>query len=150
MEDATRLVSGGLKYLMDVLAIELRNLEALALAQQKMIEGLSVLLRHQTEIAGDTLRRAFDAKALAGNPPSGVGATVLAQIAALKTSIVESQANSSTLSEIAARSSGEVANILQARMLAALDELRAALEPVVTAPSQVAPPVLTVQPTPLT
>src|SRR5262245_39131360 len=107
MEDASRLVSGGLKYLTDVFAIELRNLEALGLAQQKIIEGLGALLQHQTEIAGETLRRALDAKALAPASPSGVGGALLSQIAVLKTSIVEGQANSNTLSEIAARSSGE-------------------------------------------
>jgi hypothetical protein len=130
---------------MDVLAIELRNLEAVGLAQQKMIEGLGALFQHQVEMAGDTLRRALDAKTLPGGLPSDVGAALLAQIAVLKTSIVEGQANSNTLSEIAARSGGEVANILQARALAALDEFTAALEPVVSPPSKVPSPALAVQ-----
>jgi hypothetical protein len=149
MEGASRLAAGGLKYLMDVLAIELRNLEALGLAQQKMIEGMGALLQHQTEMAGETLRRALDAKAMATTPPSGIGAALVAQITALKTSILESQANSNILSELAARSSGEVANILHTRMLASLDEFKAALEPVVSEPPKPAPPALTVQPAPV-
>ena len=145
MEDGSRLVSGGLKCLTDVLAIQLRNLEALSLAQQKAIEGLGVLLHHQAEMAGDSLRRALDAQALAAPPPADVGAAFLSQITAFRTSIVEGQANSNILSEIAARSGAEVANILQARTLAALDEIRAALEPVVSAPARIAPPAPVVQ-----
>jgi len=150
MECASRLAAGGLKYLMDVLAIELRNLEALGLAQQKMIEAAGALLQHQTEMAGETLRRALDAKALAAAPPPTPGAALLSQISAFKTSILEGQANSSILSELAARSGGEIANILHARLLAALDELKVALEPVVGEPARLAsaPPALTVQPAP--
>jgi hypothetical protein len=151
MEGASRLAAGGLKYLMDVLAIELRNLEALGLAQQKMIEGAGALLQHQTEMAGEALRRVLDAKALVATPPPGRGTALLSQITALKTSILEGQANSSILSELAARSSGEIANIVLARMLAALDELKAALEPVVGEPPRPAPtpPALTIQPVPV-
>jgi hypothetical protein len=154
MEDGSRLLSGGLKYQMDVLAIELRNLEALGLAQQKLIEGIGALLQHQTEMAGDALRRALDAKALASAPPpSSLGAALVSQITAFKTSIVEGQARSTMLSELAMRSGGEVASILQARMLAALDELKAALEPtpdtVGGTLAKVAPPVLTAQPAPV-
>jgi hypothetical protein len=148
MEGASRLAAGSLRYLMDIFNIELRNLEALGLAQQKMIEGAGALMKHQTEMTGETLRRALDAKAMATTLPSGIGAALASQITAVKTTILESQANSNILSELAARSSGEVANILQTRMLAALDELKAALEPVVgeaTKPAT-APLALAVQP----
>jgi hypothetical protein len=58
-------------------------------------------------------------------------AALIGQIESLKTAILEGQANSNILSELAARSSGEVATVLQSRMIAALDEIRAALEQVV-------------------
>jgi hypothetical protein len=50
------------------------------------------------------------------------------QIETIKTTILENQANANILSEMAARSSAEVANILQSRMMAALDEFKAALD----------------------
>ena len=53
------------------------------------------------------------------------------QIDSLKTTILESQANSNILTELATRSSGEAAGILQTRLLASLDEWKAALGQVV-------------------
>lgn len=60
--------------------------------------------------------------------PSDIRAVVGHQIEAFKTTILENQTNSNILSEMAARSSAEVANILQSRMMAALDEFKAALD----------------------
>ena len=107
-----------LKYWSDIVAIELRNLEALGLAQQKMLEGWGVLAQRQAEIAQGTLQRSFEMK--------GPG-DLAAQIDSLKTTILESQANSNILTELATRSSGEAAGILQSRFVAALDEYKAAL-----------------------
>jgi hypothetical protein len=59
---------------------------------------------------------------------SDIRATLAGQIDLLKTAIREGQANSNVLAELAARSSGDVANTLQSRLLAALDEFKAALE----------------------
>jgi hypothetical protein len=125
MEDASRLLGAGFTYFCDLLAIELRNLEALGLAQQKMLEGMGVLAQRQAEIVDGTLRRSIDARA-----PGTASAIGLAidQIGSLKTTLQEGQANSNILSELAARNGGEVAGILQSRMLAALDELKVALE----------------------
>jgi hypothetical protein len=140
MEDASRLFGTGFSYFYDLLAIELRNLEALGLAQQKMIEGIGVLAQRQAEIVDGTFRRSLDTRASANGPASAIGMAI-SQIGSLKTTIVESQANSNILSELAARSGGEVANILQSRMLAALDELKAAMEKAV--PEKQAAPVVT-------
>ena len=76
---------------------------------------------------------------------SGVQAMVVDQITSLKTTMLESQANSNILSELAARSSGEVADILQSRMIAALDEFKAALEQAISAMPAPVTPSLTVQ-----
>ncbi|MBV8408822.1 MAG: hypothetical protein JOY64_14405 [Alphaproteobacteria bacterium] len=152
MEDASRVV-GGLKYLTDVLAIELRNLEALGLAQQKMIEGAGALLQHQAGMAGDLLGKVLDAKALAtaATSPQGPGGALVSQITAMKTSMLEGQANANVLSEVAARSGGEVANILHRRMMDALDELKAAVEQAfgLAPPPSPAMPTLTAQPAPV-
>ena len=89
-----------LKYWSDIVAIELRNLEALGLAQQKMMEGWGLLAQRQAEIAQGTLQRSLAMK--------GPG-NLAAQIDSLKTTILESQANSNILTELATRSSGEAA-----------------------------------------
>ena len=73
---------------------------------------------------------------------------VIGQITSLKTTMLESQANSNVLSELAARSSGEVADILQSRMIAALDEFKAALEQAIPQTPAPAAASLTVQPGP--
>ena len=139
MEDASRLFGTGFSYFYDLLAIELRNMEAIGLAQQKMLEGIGVLAQRQAEIVDGTFRRSLDTKASANGPASALGMAI-SQIGSLKTTILEGQANSNILSELAARSGGEVANILQSRMLAALDELKTALEK--AAPEKPAAPVV--------
>ena len=143
MDDPSQLVGSGLRYFCELFAIELRNIEAIGLAQQKMLEGMGALAQHQAEMAEGTLRRSFGVPAAL---PGGIHAATIAQITSLKSAIVESQANSNILSELAARSGGEVANILQSRMLAALDELKAALEHVVPEKVTSTPAVLIAQP----
>jgi hypothetical protein len=128
MDGPSQFFGNGLKYFSDLLAIELRNMEAIGLAQQKMLEGIGVVARHQAEMAEGALRRAFGAQPSAPTSAPSLQAAVVGQITSLKTTMQESQANSNILSELAARSSGEVANILQSRMFAALDEFKAALE----------------------
>ncbi len=146
METTSQIFGNGLRYFGDLLAIEMRNMEAIGLAQQKMLEGMGILARRQAEIAEGTLRRSFGAQPSVPSSASGVQAAVIGQITSLKTAMVESQANSNILSELAARSSGEVANILQSRMMAALDEFKAALEQAIPEKPASAPPALTVQP----
>jgi phasin family protein len=119
---------GGLNYFSELLAIQIRNLEAIRLAQQKMAEGMGVLAKHQAEMLEGTLRRSFGAQPSALASGCDIRAAIAGQIETLKTAIKESQSNSNVLSELAARSSGDVANTLQSRMMAALDEFKAALE----------------------
>lgn len=122
MERTSEFFGSSLKYWYDVAAIEMRNIEAFGLAQQKMLEGWGLLAQRQAEIAQGTLSRSFGQ-----HPP----ASVSEQIDSLKTTILESQANSNILTELATRSGGEAAGILQTRLLASLDEWKAALGQVV-------------------
>jgi hypothetical protein len=131
MQGAAQIFSSSLKYWSDVVAIELRNIEAMGLAQQKMLEGWGVLAQRQAEMAQGTLNRSLDPQGARMGSASTLPAAMIGQIEALKTAILEGQANSNILSELAARSGGEVANVLQSRMIAALDEFRVALEQVV-------------------
>jgi hypothetical protein len=146
MENTSQIFGSSLKYFGDLLAIELRNMEAIGLAQQKMLEGMGILAQRQAEIAEGTLRRSFGAEAAMPTSASGIHAAVIGQITSLKTAMLESQANSNILSELAARSSGEVADILQSRMIAALDEFKAALEQAIPEKLTAPPKALTVQP----
>jgi hypothetical protein len=126
MVDPSLAVDGGFGFLTDLIGIQMRNMEAIRQAQQKMLEGFGVLARRQTEIIGGTLRRSVSEPPPA--PPSDIRAAVSQQIESLKTTILENQTNSNILSEMAARSGAEVASILQSRMMAALDEFKAALD----------------------
>jgi len=144
MEGASQLFGSGLKYFCALVAIELRNMEAIGLAQQKMLENMGVLAQRQAEIAEATLRRSLGAEASLPASASGIPAAVIGQVTSLKTAMLESQANSNILSELAARGSGEVANILQSRMIAALDEFTAALQQAI--PPQPMPPAAPIQP----
>lgn len=146
MQDPSQLFGSGLKYFRDLVAIELRNMEAIRLAHQKMLESVGVLAQRQAEMVEGTLRRSFGAQALAPTSASAFPAAIIGQLTALKTTLQESQANANILSELAARGGGEASGILQSRMIAALDEYKAALEQVIPAPS--APAALTVQPGP--
>ena len=62
MTDASQVFGSGMQYFCDLLAIEMRNLEAVGLAQQKMLEGMGALAQHQAEMVEGTLRRAFGAQ----------------------------------------------------------------------------------------
>jgi hypothetical protein len=111
----------------DLLAIQMRNAQAIATAQQKMFEGLNMLSKQQAQILDGFVRRAFDSTQ-ATPALAGVRDSIGARIDALKQSIMETLANSNALSEIMMRSAGEVASVLQDRMMAALDEVKALAE----------------------
>jgi hypothetical protein len=119
---------GGLSYVSELLAIQTRNMEAMREAQHMILEGLGDLAKRQAEMLEGTLRRSFGAQPPALASGSDIRATIAGQIESLKTAIRETQANSNILLEVAARRNGEVANTLQSRMMAALDEFKAALE----------------------
>ena len=126
MVDPSLSVDGGFGFLSDLIGIQMRNMEAIRQAQQKMLEGIGVLAKRQTEIIEGIMRRSVAEPTAVTSPD--IRAVVSHQIESLKTTILENQANSNILSEMAARSGGEVANILQSRMMAALDEFKAALD----------------------
>jgi hypothetical protein len=135
MVDSVQSIDGGFGFLTDLIAIQMRNMEAIRQAQQKMLEGMGVLAKRQTEIVEGTLRRSVSEPAAATAPD--IRTAVGNQIDSLKTTILENQTNSNILSEMAARSGAEVAEILQLRMMAALDEFKAALDHAI--PDSIAP-----------
>jgi phasin family protein len=150
MVDPSQSVDGGFGFLTDLIGIQMRNMDAIRQAQQKMFEGIGVLAKRQTEIMEGTLRRSVSEPSAAATSPD-IRSVVGHQIESLKTTILENQANSNILSEMAARSGAEVANILQSRMMAALDEFKAALDHAIpdkiSVAGSIAPAPVTVQPT---
>jgi hypothetical protein len=149
MVDPSQSVDSGFGFLTDLIGIQMRNMEAIRQAQQKMLEGMGVFAKRQTEIIEGTLRRSVSEPSAVTSPD--IRSVVGHQIESLKTTILENQANSNILSEMAARSGAEVANILQSRMMAALDELKAALDHAIpdkiSVAGSIAPAPVTVQPT---
>ena len=149
MVDPSLSVDGGFSFLSDLIGIQMRNMEAIRQAQQKMLEGIGVLAKRQTEIIEGMMRRSVGEPTAVTSPD--IRAVVSHQIESLKTTILENQANSNILSEMTARSSAEVANILQSRMMAALDEFKAALDHAIpdkiSVGGSVAPAATAVQPT---
>ena len=149
MVDPSLSVDGGFSFLSDLIGIQMRNMEAIRQAQQKMLEGIGVLAKRQTEIIEGIMRRSVGEPTAVTSPD--IRAVVSHQIESLKTTILENQANSNILSEMTARSSAEVANILQSRMMAALDEFKAALDHAIpdkiSVGGSVAPAETAVQPT---
>jgi hypothetical protein len=128
MDGASQAFGGGLNYFSELLKIQMRNMEAMRLAQQKTLEGMGVLAQHQAEMLEGMLRRSLGARPSSLASGSDIRAALAGQIESFKTAIREGQANSNILTELAARSSGDVANTLQSRLMAALDEFKAALE----------------------
>ena len=149
MVDPSLSVDGGFSFLSDLIGIQMRNMEAIRQAQQKMLEGIGVLAKRQTEIIEGIMRRSVGEPTAVTSPD--IRAVVSYQIESLKTTILENQANSNILSEMTARNSAEVANILQSRMMAALDEFKAALDHAIpdkiSVGGSVAPAATAVQPT---
>jgi hypothetical protein len=119
-------VDSGFGFLADLIGIQMRNMEAIRQAHQKMLEGMGVLAKRQTEIIEGTLRRSVGEPSAVASPD--IRGVVGHQIDSFKTTILENQTNANILSELAARTGAEVADILQSRMMAALDELKTALD----------------------
>ena len=57
MVDPSPSVDGGFSFLSDLIGIQMRNMEAIRQAQQKMLEGIGVLAKRQTEIFEGIMRR---------------------------------------------------------------------------------------------
>ena len=122
MDDVAQTVSPA-GYIPNLVGIQMRNVQALFAAQQKLLEGLGMLAKEESQLMGSSLRRAFGTMQ-AASPPADVRGLIGTWIDDLKSSILDAQANSNAVSEIMMRSIGEVASSLQTRMMAALDEFK--------------------------
>jgi len=90
MVDRLQSIDGGFGFLNELIGIQMRNMEAIRQAQQKMLEGIGGLAKRQTEIIEGTLRRSVSEPPAATSPD--IRAVVGNQIESLKTTILENQA----------------------------------------------------------
>jgi hypothetical protein len=106
-------------------AIQVRNLDAFAAAARAGSESLSALVSRQSDILQTTLRSAL---ARTETVPADSAARIAQPFDALKTAVLENTANMNVLSQMLAESNAKIATILQDRLLAALEETKAALQ----------------------
>lgn len=99
-----------------------RNFEAMAKANHVAMDGFRALVERQAEIAQAS---AADAQAtMKSLMETGKGPDFEAQLNAARTSIEKATADLRELQDIVAKSQSEVFDIVNERMLAAMDEMR--------------------------
>src|SRR3954447_25637837 len=108
-----------------LVSIQMKNLDALAAAQKAAMDGLGSLAKQQQDMLSAKLKDATSLPAtLIGSDPR---AAIAKPFDAVKSAILDGTAQANLLSELAAQSGANVASILQNRLVASLDELKAAL-----------------------
>lgn len=108
-----------------LMTMQFRNMEALARAHEAALDGMGSLARQQQDMLAAALRGMREASV----PllPADPRAALVRPLDSLKSALIDGTANANLLGELAARAGAAVAGILQDRMAAALDELKAAL-----------------------
>jgi phasin family protein len=109
-----------------VLDIQRRNVEALSAANQTIAQGLQTVVRRQGEIARQSVRQFQD---LVSFKPASVTETLIKQIDLTKTSYEKNVADARELGVIVAKVGTEAVDILSRRVIASLDEVKAAARP---------------------
>lgn len=111
----------------EVAAIHLRNLEAMAKAQQSLIEGNKLVLQQQLECFQttiDQMRKTAQGILSDADPASNAGK----RFDLIKDWMKQNTYNSSILAELSSKFSGEAGNIIQERVYQGLDETKAVVE----------------------
>jgi hypothetical protein len=109
-----------------LMTIQMKNLEALATAQKAAMEGMGTLAKQQQAMLTANFQGATGLPAPL-SMDSDPRAAVAKPFDTLKSAILDGQAQSNLLNELAAQAGAGVAGILQTRFLASLDEMKAAL-----------------------
>jgi hypothetical protein len=109
-----------------LMTIQMKNLEALAAAQKVAMEGMGTLAKQQQVMLTAKLQDTASQPA-----PLSMDADPREVVAkpfdSIKRAVLDGQAQSNLLNELAAQAAGGVVSILQNRFLASLDEIKAAL-----------------------
>jgi hypothetical protein len=109
-----------------VMAIQVKNLEALAAAQKAAMEGMGTLAKQQQAMLTAKLQGTTSLPASL-SMDTDPRAAVAKPFDSIKAAVLDGQAQSNLLNELAAQAAGGVVSILQNRFLASLDETKAAL-----------------------
>ena len=109
-----------------VVDIQRRNVEALTAANQTVVQGLQTVAQRQGEIARQSVKQFQD---LLSVKPASVPETLVKQIDLTKTAYEKTVADARELGDIVAKVGTEAADILSRRVLASLDEVKAAARP---------------------
>jgi len=111
-----------------VVDIQRRNVEALTAANQTIAQGLQTVVQRQGEIARQSVKQFQDLLFVKPSSTS-VEETLVKQIDVAKTSYEKTVANARELGDIVAKVGLEAADILSRRVVASLDEIKAAARP---------------------
>ena len=108
--------------------IQRRNVEALTAANQTIAQGLQTVVQRQGEIARQSVKQFQDLVSFKPSSTS-VTETLVKQIDVAKTSYEKNVTNARELGDIVAKVGLEAADILSRRVVASLDEVKAAARP---------------------
>ena len=108
--------------------IQRRNVEALTAANQTIAQGLQTVVQRQGEIARQSVKQFQDLVSFKPSSTS-VTETLVKQIDVAKTSYEKNVTNARELGDIVAKVGSEAADILSRRVVASLDEVKAAARP---------------------
>jgi len=111
-----------------VLDIQRRNVEALIAANQTIAQGLQTVVQRQGEIARQSVKQFQDLVSFKPSSTS-VTETLVKQIDVAKTAYEKNVTNARELGDIVAKVGSEAADILSRRVVASLDEVKAAARP---------------------
>jgi phasin family protein len=111
-----------------VVDIQRRNFEALTAANQTVVQGLQTVAQRQGEIARQSVKQFQDLLSVKPSSAS-VTETLVKQIDAVKTSYEKTVADARELGDIVVKIGSEAADILSRRVVASLDEVKAAARP---------------------
>ena len=114
-----------------VVDIQRRNVEALTAANQTIAQGLQTVVQRQGEIARQSVKQFQDLVSFKPSSTS-VTETLVKQIDVTKTSYEKNVTNARELGDIVAKVGSEAADILSRRVVASLDEVKAAARPKAT------------------
>lgn len=112
-----------------VLDIQRRNVEALSAANQTIVQGLQIVVQRQGEIARQSVKQFQD---LLSVKPTSVNEVLVKQIDVAKTSYEKTVADARELGDVVAKVGSEAVDILSRRVVASLDEVKAAARPKAT------------------
>ena len=104
-----------------------KNLEALAEANRKALEGSEAVARRQAEILQETMAEATKAVEALSTADSPQSATAR-QAELMKAAFVKAQADMKELADMAAKSGQDAAETIAKRFAESLDEIRKAAE----------------------